>query len=225
MDSLGSVTGAITRRGLMAAGAAAPLSASLLTSCTGAAADANTIGLAASGGMFNQVLRRVWINDFSAHTGVKVNLSPATSLALAKLQTVTDHPQWDLFELTGPQYELAVRQDLLLPIDTAIVDVKSLPAQYVKSHGIMYAIFNSCIAWDRRQLTDARQPAGWADVWDVKARPGKRSLDPVNGGAGVMEIALLADGVAPDKLYPLDIDRAFRSLDRLGQPDGLARLA
>lgn len=30
-----------------------------------------------------------------------------------------------------------------------------------------------------------------------------------------MEAALLADGVPPEKLYPLDIDRAFKSLDRL----------
>ena len=30
-------------------------------------------------------------------------------------------------------------------------------------------------------------------------------------------MALMADGVAPDKLYPLDLDRAFRSLDRLGR--------
>jgi len=208
---------AMTRRRLMA-GAAAPFGAALLSSCgAGGAQDANTIGLAASGGMYNDVLRRIWTDDFSKQTGVKVNLSPATSLALAKLQTVSDHPQWDLFELTGPEYELAVRQDLLLPIDTAIVDVKSIPAQYVKPFGIMYAVFNSCIAWDRKQVPDARQPAGWADVWDTKALPGKRSLDPVNGGAGVMEIALLADGVAPDKLYPLDIDRAFRSLDKLGQ--------
>ena len=32
---------------------------------------------------------------------------------------------------------------------------------------------------------------------------------------GVLEIALLADGVAPDKLYPLDLDRAFRKLDTI----------
>ena len=31
----------------------------------------------------------------------------------------------------------------------------------------------------------------------------------------VMEVALLADGVPTNKLYPLDVDRAFRSLDRI----------
>jgi putative spermidine/putrescine transport system substrate-binding protein len=33
----------------------------------------------------------------------------------------------------------------------------------------------------------------------------------------VLELALLADGVALDKLYPLDVDRALRSLERLGR--------
>jgi putative spermidine/putrescine transport system substrate-binding protein len=31
----------------------------------------------------------------------------------------------------------------------------------------------------------------------------------------VLEVALLADGVAPDKLYPLDLDRAFKKLDTI----------
>jgi putative spermidine/putrescine transport system substrate-binding protein len=215
MQKSNRLVGGLSRRGLVGAGAAG-LGAAMLAGC-GGGKGADTIGLAASGGMYNEVLRRVWTSDFTKQTGVGVNLSPATSLAMAKLQTVTDHPQWDLFELTGPEYEQAVRQNLLLPIDTAVVDVKSIPPQYVKPYGIMYAIFNSCIAWDKKQVGDGLQPSSWADVWDTKRRPGKRSLDPVNGGAGVMEYALLADGVAPASLYPLDIDRAFRSLDKLGQ--------
>jgi len=71
-------TGNVTRRRLIAAGAAAPFGASLLSSCSGEAKGANTLGLAASGGMYNQVLRHIWTDDFSKQTGVKVNLSPAT---------------------------------------------------------------------------------------------------------------------------------------------------
>jgi putative spermidine/putrescine transport system substrate-binding protein len=203
---------------MLAATAGLVLSAPLLSACSkGDQHGAGAIGLAASGGMFNQVLRQVWTDNFSKQTGIKVNLSPATSLPMAKLQALSDRPQWDIFELTGPEFELAKAQDLLLPLDTDIIDVSTLPARYVKPHGIMYAIFNSCIAWDPRQISRGLEPMGWADVWDVARRPGKRSLDPVNGGAGVMEIALIADGAPPDKLYPLDVDRAFRSLDRLGQ--------
>ena len=44
------------------------------------------------------------------------------------------------------------------------------------------------------------RPKSWADFWDVKAFPGPRSLrnHPVDN----LEAALMADGVAPDKLYP-----------------------
>ncbi len=47
----------------------------------------------------------------------------------------------------------------------------------------------------------------------MKAFPGARALrrDP----RGNLEFALLADGVKPADLYPLDVDRAFRSLDRI----------
>ncbi len=208
--------GEINRRGLLGAAAAAPWLTGAVSACSNGVSG-NTIGMAASGGSFNTVLRHVWIDAFEKQTGVKVNMAPATSLAMAKLQAVTEHPQWDIFELTGPEFETARRQDLLLPLDTSIVDVRSLPPQYVKPHGIMYAIFNSCIAWDTRQIGPGMEPHGWADVWDLKRFSGKRSLEPVNAGAGVMEIALMADGVDPKKLYPLDLDRAFRSLDRLGQ--------
>ena len=43
--------------------------------------------------------------------------------------------------------------------------------------------------------------------------PGRRSLrkNPID----TLEQALLADGVPLDKLYPLDVDRAFKSLDKI----------
>jgi putative spermidine/putrescine transport system substrate-binding protein len=54
---------------------------------------------------------------------------------------------------------------------------------------------------------------GWRDFWDVKKFPGPRSL--YRGVFYTIEAALLADGVSPDKLYPLDEERAFASLDRI----------
>jgi hypothetical protein len=49
----------------------------------------------------------------------------------------------------------------------------------------------------------------WADVWNVEGFPGRRvsRKHPIDS----MEQALLADGVAPDKLYPLDADRASKT--------------
>lgn len=58
------------------------------------------------------------------------------------------------------------------------------------------------------------QPKTWADFFDVKKFPGTRGLNRINAQVS-LEAALLADGVAPDKLYPLDVDRAFRKLNEL----------
>ena len=58
-----------------------------------------------------------------------------------------------------------------------------------------------------------KAPDSWADFWDVEQFPGPRSLGTWVGG--VLEAALLADGVEPADLYPLDEDRAFAKLDEL----------
>jgi putative spermidine/putrescine transport system substrate-binding protein len=68
--------------------------------------------------------------------------------------------------------------------------------------------------------TDAfkgERPKSWADFWDVKKFPGPRALGaPIAAGAyATMEVALLADGVPLDKIYPIDVDRAFRKLDQI----------
>jgi putative spermidine/putrescine transport system substrate-binding protein len=57
-------------------------------------------------------------------------------------------------------------------------------------------------------------PETWADFFDTKKFPGKRAF-PKSIYAGTVEIALMADGVNKDDLYPLDFDRAFAKLDEL----------
>src|SRR5262249_41801770 len=56
-------------------------------------------------------------------------------------------------------------------------------------------------------------PASWAEFWDTAKFPGPRSLQKY--AARVLPIALLADGVPIDKLYPIDAERAFKSLERV----------
>jgi putative spermidine/putrescine transport system substrate-binding protein len=52
------------------------------------------------------------------------------------------------------------------------------------------------------------QPQTWADFFDTKKFPGKRAWPAVYYTNGIFEAALMADGVAPDELYPLDLERA-----------------
>lgn len=56
-------------------------------------------------------------------------------------------------------------------------------------------------------------PQSWTDFFDVKKFPGRRAMR--KAPFDTIEQALLADGVAPEKLYPLDFDRAYKKLDQI----------
>ncbi len=49
----------------------------------------------------------------------------------------------------------------------------------------------------------------------MTAFPGPRTLADQKAGGAELEFALLADGVPKDKLYPIDVQRALKSLDRI----------
>ena len=59
-------------------------------------------------------------------------------------------------------------------------------------------------------------PQDWVDFFDTEKYPGKRAWPGSPGFFDASyEIALLADGVAPEDLYPLDIDRATEKLNTI----------
>jgi putative spermidine/putrescine transport system substrate-binding protein len=182
-----------------------------------ASADSKTITFACYGGSYNDNITKAFLTGFEAKTGIRVELGANASLALAKLQATADPAQWDIVELAGPEYEVAVRQNLLLPYDYKVINAANIPAEYKRPYGIKYALFLFVMAWDQRKIADAEAPKTWADFWDTAKYPGKRSMCANLGDGSVLEAALLADGVPIEGLYPLDVDRAFKSLDRLGR--------
>ncbi len=85
----------------------------------------------------------------------------------------------------------------------------------VSDCGVGALLHNTVLAWDRDKF---QATPTWADFWDVAKIPGKRGLG--KNVQGALEIALLADGVAPGDVYKTlgssdGVDRAFRKLDQL----------
>ena len=74
-------------------------------------------------------------------------------------------------------------------------------------------VYTTVLGYRKDAFPGGKGPQNWVDFWDAKKFPGPRTLrdSPVDN----LEFALMADGVAPDKLYPLDIDRAFKKLDAI----------
>jgi putative spermidine/putrescine transport system substrate-binding protein len=106
----------------------------------------------------------------------------------------------ELFE-DVPWDKLGVQaSDLYQPLGAAPSEKSAL--QYLSSYVIGY-----------RTDKNPKAPATWAEFFDTKAIPGKRAI--MNGAYGMLEVALLADGVPFKDLYPLDLKRAFAKLDTI----------
>ena len=200
-----------TRRGLMAGA----LTAAMAQRAT---AQGNTLNVAGYGGALNDYLTKDFAVPFEQKTGIKVNFGSGASLALAKLQTTSGGAaQWDMINLTGGEYVSAVKDKLIVPYDYSVINTSHVPAEYKEQYGIKFSLYLFVMCWDRKKIPDDKAPKTWAEFWDTKRWPGKRSLDANISDGSTLEQALLADGVPLNKLFPLDVERALKSLDKLGR--------
>ena len=168
-----------------------------------------------SGGSSGENVWKCYVTPFEAATGNKVVQDPAVNFSKLKAMVKTGNVQWDMAELYGMDlYELGVKEGLFEPIDYNVVKKST---DYFDGSFLPYAVIQSyyatILAYDAEKFPKGKAPQSWRDFWDVKKYPGPRAL--YNGPFNNLEFALLADGVAPKDLYPLDMDRAFRSLDKI----------
>lgn len=163
------------------------------------------------GGSYGEFVKEYWIKPFTAETGIEVEYVSGPDLARAKVQVMSGNILWDVFDAAGSLAYAGLKEGLWELVDTNVVD----PARFVRwpANGTLVPIGITIggIGYDPSRTKDP--PKNFVQLWDVKKFPGRRALR--NRVSETLEIALLADGVAPDKLYPLDVDRAFRSLDRI----------
>jgi putative spermidine/putrescine transport system substrate-binding protein len=122
----------------------------------------------------------------------------------------------DIVQLAADDLQPACDDGLLEKLDFSLIGGKDhyLP-QGVTDCGVGAMITAVVLAWDKDKFPSTPT---WADFWDVAKYPGKRGL--FAGVRGNLEIALLADGVAPGDVYKTlatsdGVDRAFRKLDQL----------
>ena len=153
--------------------------------------------------------------DFQAQSKIPLAIDGSgPTMGRIKQMVETKNVVWDVFD-NDLFYGLELgRQGLLEPIDYSIVQ-KSKIANADK-YALQYAVagywYSNAIAYDTTK-TGGQAPNGWADFWDVKKYPGKRAT--YKYCVGVLESALMADGVAMESLYPLDIDRALKKIKEL----------
>ncbi|MFJ8540241.1 extracellular solute-binding protein [Streptomyces sp. NPDC093591] len=175
-----------------------------------------TVVVRDSGGSYGAALQKAIYTPFTQETGISVkvlNLDDAPLLAQIK----QGRPQCDLINNSMMSHTKYVKQDALEALDLdRIKSLKSakIPENQITDHAVGSSFYGACMAY-RTDAFGGKKPESWADFWDTGAFQGGRSMCNPDGDLPELEFALLADGVPMDKLYPLDVDRAFDVLTRL----------
>src|SRR6266849_1405440 len=206
-----------TRRSLLrlagVSAATATLAPLLLTERT--IAQTRTLYVNSWGGSYTAAQEAAYFKPFTAATGIQIRVITPVSYARIKAQVQTGSYQFDMTSVNSMLWLRASREGLAEPIDWTIVKQDALPAGAVVAdgHGIACNIqgTNLCYRSDRFPRGG---PKSWAHFWNVEKFPGHRGLC-VSDAPRSMIFALLADGVPRERLYPLDIERAFKMLDRI----------
>jgi putative spermidine/putrescine transport system substrate-binding protein len=201
------------RRRFLQRGAAAVVGPLLITPRT--IAQTRTLYINSWGGSYTAAQEAAFFKPFTAATGIAIRTITPVSFGRVKAQVQSGRYEFDMTSVNSMLWLRAVRDGLAEPLDWNAIDRRKIPADAIVAdgHGIACNIqgTNLCYRADRFPHGG---PASWADFWNVEKFPGSRGLC-ISDPPRTLIFALLADGVASDQLYPLDLDRAFRKLDAL----------
>jgi putative spermidine/putrescine transport system substrate-binding protein len=167
------------------------------------------------GGPYTTAYRQAFYDPFEKATGIKVVSVARESQPVAQFAAMvqTKNYVWDVTTLTlSADIPYLESKGLLEPIGLKASEYPDVLPEAITANWLGVDVYSTVLAY-RSDKFGQNGPKSWADFWDVKRFPGRRCLrrSPLD----TLEQALLADGVPLDKLYPLDVDRAFRSLDKI----------
>jgi putative spermidine/putrescine transport system substrate-binding protein len=167
-----------------------------------------SVVISSYGGSFQEAQQEALFTPFSDESGITVTGTEGTGFDPLKAMVDVGDVTWDVVSLESSPFANAVKADLLEPLDFDVIDTTGIAPEVVNEYGVGYIQFSSNLVWNNA-LTDELTPEEFFDP-NIKL---PRALPRVV--TSTLEFALIGDGVAPEDLYPLDVDRAFDVLDRI----------
>jgi putative spermidine/putrescine transport system substrate-binding protein len=163
------------------------------------------------GGSYQDAERKALYEPTSKKLGVRLLEDSLRGIADVRLQVQSGKPSWDVVEL-GRQYCVASEaKDLFESLDFSLLpNAADLGADMKGENWVGGPVYYSYVlAWNKKKF-GANPPKNWADFFDVKKFPGGRAL--YAQPRFMLELALLAEGVPNDKIYPIDVERALKKI-------------
>lgn len=179
-------------------------------------ASANEMVFASWGGAYQDGVRQAWLTPFSKESGVRVIEDTNPVIARIKAMVDTHKVEWDVVTAGGASLMQGAESGLFEKITPQMVDQRDVLPEARNEYGVPSEIFSTVVGYSTKAFPNGG-PKTFADFWDVKKFPGKRTLP--DKPDTVLEAALLADGVAPNEVYKtLDTPAGMaRALDKVRQ--------
>lgn len=189
---------------------------------------ADTLNIVSWGGAYTESQQKAYHEPWMKKTGDKINNVDKSQVALAGLraQVQAGNVTWDVVDMLPSEAQIACDEGLVEIIDAdqilAAAPDGTPPSQdfIPRALGECFVasiVYSNIVAFNT-EMFSGKMPSTIADVFDLKAFPGKRSLQkkPINN----LEWALMADGVPADKVYDTlrteaGVERAFAKLDTI----------
>jgi putative spermidine/putrescine transport system substrate-binding protein len=166
------------------------------------------------GGVWKKAAMKAFGEPFTQKTGIAMASQDPYTFAKLRAMHEAKAMQVDAVSVQGGEIFQAERMKMIAPLDFNVIDRAALdPRQLRHANTIGAHVLSYVLCYNKKKWPGDNHPASWADFWDVDKFPGRRALRTEE--LWTIEAALKADGVKDSDYYPLDVDRAFRSLDRI----------
>jgi putative spermidine/putrescine transport system substrate-binding protein len=202
----------MTMRSLALTGAIA-----LLGALAAPEAMAQEITVVSFGGSYQDGQSKALFQPAAKAMNLKLKEETYTSIADLRLKVKANAVTWDVVASGSGSAARAGAEGILEKLDYKVIDVSNFLPGTAQEYCVGGDVFSTVLAWNTKTYGD-KGPQNWADFWDVKKFPGKRSYR--KAVAGALEPALMADGVPMEKVYEVlstkeGIDRAIRKIKEL----------
>lgn len=162
-----------------------------------------------AGGQWGDAVQKCIDEDMLKEYGIKLVAESPGGLAKMQAMIESGNITHTVFDLATDELERAKAKGILEKIDYEKINPFAMYPEAKQEYAIGPSYYSTIMAWRE----DAKAPSNWVDFFDTVNFPGKRALPDYPGF--VLPFAALGDGVPVDQLFPLDLDRAFKTLDRV----------
>lgn len=204
----------ITRRLFLretAAGAGAAAVLPMLSASAVRAADQVTLTICSYGGVYQDAQDKAYFKPYQqAYPNIRIVQESPESNAKLIAMVESGNVTWDL-AICSPDFGMDDDAKWLEPIDYSIIDKSQFSDGFAGNYRLGSDVEALLMAYRKDKLKEP--PQRFADFFDLQRFPGRRTA--YKTPREILEIALLADGVSPSQLYPIDVKRALKKLDTI----------